>query len=334
MISYIYYILKVALLGVGIALLPDSVLEAQTCCSGGVPLSGNIGFEGADQGALQMEISYDLNYLATLKNGSDIYTDESRRRITQSVLLKAGYSLSSWFAFDALFSYVRQGRSVAYQEATNHSNTSGIGDAVFITKFILSRYAESGTEIQLGAGPKIPFGRSDMADERGILYNADLQPGSGSWDLITWGYFLKQINKRPTTVLSARVIGRINGSNQEYLGSQNYHFGNSIQLYLGAGDQFLVGNKIISTSVSVRFRKTLADGINGIELDNTGGQWINIIPSIGWRIGQRSQIQFIPEIPVISKVEGIQLTPTFRMQVGIYHNFQRKNISETKKYQL
>ena len=332
--SYIYYILKVSFLIFGMALVPVSVLQAQTCCSGGVPLSGNIGFEGADQGALQLELSYDLNYLATLKNGSDIFTDETRRRITQSVLLKAGYSLNSWLAFDALFTYVSQGRSVTYLETTNKSNTNGIGDAVFITKFILSRYEESGTEIQLGAGPKIPFGRSDISDERGILYNADLQPGSGSWDLITWGYFLKQINIRPTTVLSARIVGRINGSNREYLGSQNYQFGNSIQLYLGAGDQFLVGNRIISTSLSFRYRKALADGINGLKLDNTGGQWINIIPSIGWKIGERSQIQFIPEIPIISKVEGIQLSPTFRMQVGIYHNFQRKNISETKKYQL
>ncbi len=332
--SYIKFILKGIILYFGLVGWSVNAVQAQTCCSGGVPLSGNIGFEGADKGAFQLEVSYDLNYLATLKNGSDVYADESRRRITQSVLLKAGYSLNSWLDIDALFSYVGQSRSVTYLGETNNSNTSGIGDAVFITKFILSRYAETGTEIQLGAGPKIPFGRSDITDDRGILYNADMQPGSGSWDLITWGYFLRQINIRPTTVLSARIVGRINGSNQEYLGSQNYQFGNSIQLYLGAGDQFLIGNRIISTSLSVRYRKALADEINGIPLDNTGGQWINIIPSISWRFGPNSLVQLIPEIPVFSKVDGIQLTPTFRMQVGIYHSFERKRKTESKLYKL
>ena len=66
--SYLYYILKVLFLAAGILSLLVSTANSQTCCSGGVPLSGNIGFEGANQGAFQMELSYDLNYLATLKD--------------------------------------------------------------------------------------------------------------------------------------------------------------------------------------------------------------------------------------------------------------------------
>ena len=135
--SYINNILKIVILFFGVVGWSAVSLQAQTCCSGGVPLSGNIGFEGADKGAFQLEVSYDLNYLATLKNGSDVYADESRRRITQSVLLKTGYSFNSWLAFDALFSYVGQSRSVTFQGETNHSNTSGIGDAVYITNLVI-----------------------------------------------------------------------------------------------------------------------------------------------------------------------------------------------------
>ncbi|MEN8230333.1 MAG: hypothetical protein ABFS38_19380 [Bacteroidota bacterium] len=332
--SYIYYIFKVLLLTAGIYFLWISSANSQTCCSGGVPLSGNIGFKGADRGAFQIELSYDLNYLITLKDGSDVYTNENRRRVTQSVLLKAGYSITKWMALDAMFSYVNQSRRITYMEAVNDVSTNGIGDAVLITKFILSRFSETGTEMQLGAGPKIPFGRSDMTNDRGITLNADLQPGSGSWDIITWGYFIRQTNFRPSTTISARIVGRMNGSNREYLGNQIYRFGNSIQLYLGMGDRFLAGGRILSTSLSVRFRKAQSDMINGILLDNTGGQWMSIIPSIGWSFGQNSLIQLIPEIPIVSRVEGIQLTPTFRIQAGIYHNFGRKNKSESNTYQL
>ena len=98
-----------------------------------------------------MEVSYDLNYLATLKNGSDVYVDESRRRITQSLLLKGGYSFNRWLAIDALFSYVYQGRRITYLEESNHTNTHGLGDAVVMAKFILSRISDSGSALHLSS---------------------------------------------------------------------------------------------------------------------------------------------------------------------------------------
>lgn len=332
--SLMKLILKVPVLVCVIGVVPVSMVYSQTCCSGGVPLSGNIGFESSNQGTIQMELSYDLNYLATLKDGSEVYSDESRRRITQSILLKTGYSLNNWLAIDALFSFVNQGRKIFHLEEVNEVKTNGIGDAVVITKFILSRLSSNGTELQLGVGPKIPLGKSDLTEDRGITLNADLQPGSGSWDMITWGYFLRQLKGRPTTTVSARIVGRINGANKQYLGSQTYSFGNSIQLYFGIGDQVTFWNEIISPSISVRYRKALSDRINGHVLDNTGGQWINIIPAISWHIRQNTIINIIPEIPVFSKVEGVQLTPTFRAQIGIYHTFGNKKVYKPKEFKL
>ncbi|MCK4745788.1 MAG: hypothetical protein KAT15_02080 [Bacteroidales bacterium] len=328
------YTFKILFLTIHILIISTNRMFSQTCCSGGVPLSGNIGFIGSEKGTLQMDLSYDLNYLTTLKNGSELYTDESRRRITQSLLLKTGYSINSRLAVDALLSFVNQGRRITYFEEVNQIQTNGIGDAVVIVKYVFSKSSESGIEIQLGAGPKIPLGRSDLTDDRGITLNADLQPGSSSWDLITWGYFAKQLKQRPSAAVSGRIVGRMNGANPNYLGSQSYKFGNSFQLYLGMGDQVNFRNAIFSTSLSLRFRKAFSDRINGLKLDNTGGQWINIIPSFGWHISQNTIIHILPEIPVYSKVEGIQLTPTFRLQAGIYHTFGRKNKYESKDFQL
>jgi hypothetical protein len=309
-------------------------LFSQTCCSGGVPLSGNIGFEGLDKGSVQMEISYDLNYLATLKVESETLDDQSRKRLTHSILLKTGYTVNNWLAFDALFTYVVQKRNITYFEEENTVLTNGLGDAVIIAKFIPSKIAKNGLEFQLGAGPKIPVGRTDMTDDRGIHLNADLQPGSGSWDFISWTYVAWQFKSRPTMVASARVVGRINGTNDEYLGSQEYKFGNSFQFYAGLGDQFIFGTRIISPSVSLRYRQASSDLINGQELSNTGGQWINFIPAIGLNLSQRTILNIIPEIPVYSRVDGVQLTPTFRIQVGLYHWFGSKKIVKLNGGQL
>ena len=321
--AHMKYILRHLPLLAGILLLGIPTSYSQTCCSGGVPLSGNIGFEGAGKGTLQMEVSYDLNYLATLKTGSEIFEDGTRQRTTQSLLLKTGYSITNWLAFDALFSYVFQERKITFDEEINQVRTSGLGDAVLMTKFILLSMAKTGSELQLGIGPKLPLGRSDLTNKQGITLNADLQPGSGSWDAITWAYYARQFRYRPTMVASLRIVGRFNGVNKDYLGSQTYKFGNSVQFYVGIGDQLVWGKQIFSPSISLRYRYASFDQISGHLLDNTGGQWVNILPALSWHMSPRSILHFIPEIPLYSQVGGTQLTPTFRLQIGFYHSFGR-----------
>ena len=332
--GYLNYILKYMVVAFGLLISGQFSGYSQTCCSGGVPLSGNIGFEGAAKGTLQMELSYDLNYLATLKTGSEIYEDGTRQRITHSFLVKAGYSVNPWFAIDALFSYVLQGRKITFNDQINQVSTHGLGDAVLMAKFILLSMAETGSEFQLGFGPKLPLGRTDLTNDLDITLNADMQPGSGSWDLISWAYYARQFVKRPTMVSSARIVGRLNGMNREYLGTQTYRFGNSMQLYLGIGDQVGWGKMILSPSFSLRYRYAGDDQVNGQELDNTGGQWINILPAVSWHLSPSSIIHFVPEIPLYSNVGGTQLTPTFRMQLGFYHSFGIIRKSKSNTYQL
>jgi len=158
-----------------------------------------------------------------------------------------------------------------------------------------------------------------LSDERGIALNADLQPGSGSWDAITWIYLARQLSFRPSSVLSARMVGRFNGTNREYLGSQSYHFGNSLQFYLGIGDQQAWGKQLFTPSISLRYRYAAKDQINDRELENTGGQWLTILPALSWHLNTRTILNLIPELPVYRKVGGTQLTPTFRMQAGFYY---------------
>ena len=83
--GYVNYLLKVCLWAISVSTWVGHPLISQTCCSGGVPLSGNIGFEGSNRGTLQMELGYDLNYISTLKEEAETLEDESRLRTTQSI---------------------------------------------------------------------------------------------------------------------------------------------------------------------------------------------------------------------------------------------------------
>lgn len=83
---------------------------------------------------------------------------------------------------------------------TNHFDTAeakaggtGIGDLLVLVKYrFYRRDSERGTtQASLTFGPKIPSGRTDLADAQGRLLPASLQPGSGSTDFsiaANWTY--------------------------------------------------------------------------------------------------------------------------------------------------
>jgi hypothetical protein len=45
---------------------------------------------------------------------------------------------------------------------------------LLMAKFILSSLSKSGSELQLGLGPKLPLGRTDLTNASDITLNADM----------------------------------------------------------------------------------------------------------------------------------------------------------------
>ena len=105
---------------------------AQTCCSGGVPLSSNLGMPPNDQGIWQFSISYDLLVLNSLKEGSETIEDQSRIRKTQSILTEIGYGITRRIAVDLFIPYVYQQRRIEQFGKTDFVTTNGIGDVALL----------------------------------------------------------------------------------------------------------------------------------------------------------------------------------------------------------
>ncbi len=124
---------------------------------------------------------------------------------------------------------------------------------------------------------------------------------------------------------SSTAIFSYKGKNNQYLGEQAYQFGNELQLIIGANDNFLIGKKIINTSLSIRYRKALSDRFNDVTMPSTGGQWIFLAPSLGFNFSQKIALNATFEIPIFSEVEGTQLSPTYRINVGAFFKINKKN---------
>ena len=314
------------LLSIVFVLINCCQLFSQTCCSGGVPLSNNLGLPNEGKNIWVAGINYDFNKLNTLKAGKLTLDDESRKRITNSILVNVGYSFTDQFSVEALFTWVNQTRTITQFGNENLTEATGIGDAVFLAKYAIPAVLGKQSVLNFGLGAKAPLGKSNLNTNQGIQLTADLQPGSGAWDLILWTSASKGLNFRPSATISGSFTYRATGTNSSYLNMASYAFGNVVQANIGYTDQLLLFNTVLNPGVVVKYRKSVADRIDDSEIPNTGGQWVFIRPELLVKITPTIALSSKFEIPLYSEVVGTQLTPTVRFTAGVSFMLKKKKI--------
>lgn len=308
-----------------LVLLFGQQVYAQTCCSGGVPLSNNLGLSNEGKGSLQLGINYDYNNLNTLNAGSERLNDNSRQRITNSILANIGYSFSAKFSVETLFTWVNQTRTITQFNNENFTETKGIGDAVILLKYTFPNLFKNNTTLNIGLGSKIPLGKSDIVSNQGIQLTADLQPGSGAFDGIGWLSLAKQLSFRPTATFSSSVTYRFTGVNNSYLNNTStYEFGNVLQANISYVDEFLVHKTLINPGLVIKYRKSTVDKINNSIIPNTGGEWLFARAELTIQLSQNLSFTNKLEVPLYSYVDGTQLTPTSRFTTGFTYKFFKK----------
>jgi len=304
----------------------------QTCCSGGVPLSNNLGLPNEGKGSFVIGLNYDYNNLNTLNAGSDKLDDDSRLRVTNSILLSLGYAFTDKLSFEALFTWVNQTRTISQFGNENFSETQGIGDAVFLAKYAIPDVLGSKSVLNLGVGTKAPIGKSDLTTAEGFQLTADLQPGSGAWDILGWLSVSKGLSFRPSATISGSLTYRATGVNDSYLNSSTtYEFGNVVQTNVGYTDQFLLFNTIFNPGLVFKYRKAFYDKIDSSQLPNTGGEWVFLRPELLVLLTPNVSISSKLELPIYSYVDGTQLTPTLRFTAGISIKLKKKELNILNK---
>ncbi len=297
----------------------------QTCCSGGVPLSNNLGLPNEGKGSSVLGLSYDYNNLNTLKAGTEKLDDNSRLRNTHSILLNYGYSFTDRFSVETLFTWVNQTRTISQFGNENFTETTGIGDAVFLLKYAIPQILGEQSVLSFGAGVKAPLGKSDLKSDEGIQLTADLQPGSGAWDMLGWLSISKPVSFRPSAMLSGSVTFRETGVNSSYLNNTaTYEFGNVLQANVGYTDQFLIFNTIVNPGLVFKYRKSFDDKIDNSKIPNTGGEWVFVRPEVTFLLSPKLSFNTKVELPLYSNVVGTQLTPTVRFTAGVQYRFKKK----------
>lgn len=287
------------------------------CCSGGVPMSGNIGLPSSEKGTWQFTANYDLNVLETLKAGAETLDDRSRRRETHALLVEAGYTFDEKWSVDLFLSFVRQERTINQSGfSEDFVYTQGVGDGVLLAKYKVT------PKFTAGLGVKLPIGAADRVRANGVFLNADLQPGSGAWDQILYGSYTSPIAIRPTLTFSATAIHRFTGTNNNYfdngVSTSTYTFGDETQLILALADRFTFGALLIDPSLKIRYRLAGRDFFNDVEFPGSGGDFVFINPGLSYVINTKLSYQINMEFPLFARVTDTQLSPTVRFNTGLF----------------
>jgi hypothetical protein len=226
----------------------------------------------------------------------------------------------------------------------DRGNTSGFGDVTVLGQYRFLNNQASGTQAAVLFGFKAPTGTTNLVDPFGEIFEAEFQPGSGSWD----GLFGAAFSQRLTPALSfhANILAIATGT-----GTQDTNLGNRF-LYNGALAYRLFG-ETASEPHSHDPRNALAHAghdhtrmvtkapvmtaphghvaldalleINGewhdkqrtfgIADPNSGGNTIFISPGLRLTIENWSGYVLVG-IPVVNDYNGIQATPTWRVLTG------------------
>jgi len=304
--------------GFAISILINNVSWSQACCSGGVPISNNIGIRPVDKNIFSVRAFYDANVLNSFYTGTDKLEDGTIKRLSQTIFLQGIYGINKRISINTMLSYVHNKRSLV-DSPEQSTTTNGIGDATFLMQYMFLDKKE--TSFYITIGPKIPIGKNDILDESGILLAPDLQPGSGSWDFIGGLSFLRNKFIRQSMSLTINATTKVNTYAERFNGNQQYKYGNEIQLIAGISDNYFIKDKLINPGLLFRYWVRVEDLADGFVFPNTGGSWVFMVPSVNLGLSPSFSAFTSFEIPIYRNLTGTQLSTSLRVSFGFQYQF-------------
>ncbi len=326
---------------------------------GGIGGAGGIFTIGAgtlDQG--QFAFSAFVDYLR-LKQLSDptllanIGNDVHGLQTVESRALAFAYGITNDLTVSVRLPWVRRtGILEGVQEdpadsamVRDRGNTSGFGDVTVLGQYRFLNNQVSGTQAAVLFGVKAPTGATNLVDPFGEIFEAEFQPGSGSWD----GLFGAAFSQRLTPALSfhANILAIASGTGTQDTNLGNRFLYNSALAYrlfgetasephshdprnayahAGHDHSRMVTKAPITAAPHGHVALDALLEINGEWHDkqrtagivdpNSGGNTIFISPGLRLTVENWSTYMMVG-IPVVNDYNGFQAMPTWRVLAGV-----------------
>jgi hypothetical protein len=284
---------------------------AATCSCASVPLLGTMELASPGEGKWFLASTYEYHDVSDLVSGSSSIPDQTGRdRTSQALVLEASKGLSTKWSVSALIAAVDHDRKVG----TSRTTSSGLGDGIVMLKYSPARISlYSRNELSIGLGARLPIGEND-ASQGGIILAEDMQPSSGAFGGILWVYGAHALNESATARLYANATYMNNGTND-----REYRFGHETTASIGASYQTQTA---WGFNAELLYRHTNRDERNGTQIPNTGGQWLDFVPSAQYHLNEKMALRISAKIPVARDLnDALQFTTKYAARVTLTYLF-------------
>lgn len=255
---------------------------------------------------------------------ADLHSTESL--FSPSLLI--AYGLSDNLSLGIRLPYVRRGKLREPEEegVANLGSAAGIGDLLAFGQFRFLQLAQPNAHAALFLGFKAPSGVTDRRSRAGEKLEAELQPGSGSWDGLfglAYTHNLAALTFNASTVYTVVTEGSQNTDLGDIF---SYNAALSYRLPLGAGrigEWFFLGAGGFGVDLILEFNGQWRDKtrISGHADKNSGGNVGYLSPGVRLLLGRYTNLGFSFGIPVVDNLNGDQDNLDFRLVGGLNFYF-------------
>lgn len=298
-----------------LALFVTSILApvaiAQTCSCASVPLLGTMESASPKDGQWFLATTYEFHDVSELVAGSSSISDTTGRdRSSEAFVIEASKGLSEKWSVSALLAVVEHQRQVGSARAS----ASGVGDAIVMLKYApksISLYSD--TSLSFGVGSRLPIGVDD-ARQNSITLAEDMQPSMGSYAGVAWAYWAKALNESKGARIFAGVSHTFNGEND-----RDYMFGDDSTVSFGGSYQTATP---WGFNLELLYRTADRDQRNSVKIPNTGGEWLDIIPTVQYHVTETLAIRAAAKIPLQRELnDQLQFTTKYAFRISLSYVF-------------
>lgn len=313
-----------ALLAGTMAILSQNVLAIGGCGSSHIPLQSGGGQGVVKEQQLSLSLLYNRGNYDNFKVGDSVVADPlNRSAVIEELGVYLDYGLSERVQLSLLVPYVKK----TQEKAGNTLVADGIGDITLMGQYQITDPGKTDdASVFVGLGLKMPTGK---IDEQGLP--PAFQTGTGSKDLIPTVSYYRKIDKYMAFAnLAYKVPMEKN--------SDGYQFGRELRLHVGASRSISVGETVVDVALAIDYlkatRDTDSDGIlpammlDGDEVKNTGGTFLNLSPSVNIKLNPKMAVQVGASFPLKEDWNGDdsgmmkigQVTPDNTVQIGFSYS--------------
>ena len=211
-------------------------------------------------------------------------------------------------------------------EAEHAGDSSGLGDMSLFGQY--KYYSSDSMDTAIIVGLKTPTGNTREKEIEGGLFEAEQQPGSGSWDPFAGVSFNQSWGK---IGISSNILYTFvtEGTQNTDLGDIfNYNFAASYRAHLPKEghdhSHHNHGNNLVDyldivLELNGDYRQKT--DINGEKETHTGGHTLYISPGVRVGISHTWSLYTSFGIPIINDLNGLQSEPDYRIFAGISKSF-------------